>query len=113
MNERIKQLAIKHNLLTEGMIGSFYTEGMIGSFYMDALNKFAEELMAPDLILFTALQKQRDSFMQIITDPENQPTQYGTVTLEYMEREIAKEREACAKEREKREAYDRLWIVGG
>jgi hypothetical protein len=35
--------------------------------------------------------------MQLFTDPENQPTQYGTVTLEYMQREIAAEREACAK----------------
>lgn len=34
--------------------------------------------------------------LQIFTDPENQPTQYGTVTLEYMQREIAAEREACA-----------------
>jgi hypothetical protein len=42
-----------------------------------------------DLILVTALQKQRDAFMQILNDPENQPTQYGTVTLEYMEKEIA------------------------
>jgi hypothetical protein len=34
---------------------------------------------------------------QLFTDPENQPTQYGTVTLKYMEKEIIKEREACAK----------------
>ena len=34
--------------------------------------------------------------LQLFTDPENQPTQYGTVTLEYMQREIAAEREACA-----------------
>jgi hypothetical protein len=34
---------------------------------------------------------------RLFTDPENQPTQYGTVTLEYMEKEIAKE---IAKERE-------------
>ena len=33
--------------------------------------------------------------LQLFTDPENQPTQYGTVTLEYMQREIAAEREAC------------------
>lgn len=35
--------------------------------------------------------------LQLFTDPENQPTQYGTVTVEYMQREIAAEREACAK----------------
>ena len=37
------------------------------------------------------------SVLQLFTDPENQPTQYGTVTLEYMQREIAAERESCAK----------------
>lgn len=40
------------------------------------------------------------SMMQLFTDPENQPTQHGTVTVEYMreymQREIAAEREACA-----------------
>ena len=44
-----------------------------------------------------AVLDERKRLMQLFTDPENQPTQYGTVTLEYMEREIAKEREACAK----------------
>jgi hypothetical protein len=28
------------------------------------------------------------SFGQSVTDPENQPSQYGTVTLEYMKKEI-------------------------
>ena len=36
MKERFEELAIKYNLITEGMVGSFY---------MDALNKFAEELI--------------------------------------------------------------------
>ena len=40
----------------------------------------------------------RKFMVQIFTDPENQPSQYGTVTLEYMEREIEAEREACARE---------------
>ena len=35
--------------------------------------------------------------MQLITDPENQPSQFGTVMVEYMQREIEAEREACAK----------------
>lgn len=35
--------------------------------------------------------------LQLFTDPENQPTQHGTVTVEYMQREIAAEREACAR----------------
>ena len=37
------------------------------------------------------------SMMQLFTDPENQPTQNGTVTVEYMREQIAAEREACAK----------------
>lgn len=39
----------------------------------------------------------RKFMVRIFTDPENQPSQYGTVTLEYMEREIGAEREACEK----------------
>lgn len=42
----------------------------------------------------------RKFMVQIFTDPENQPSQYGTVTLEYMEREIEAEREACEKKLE-------------
>lgn len=38
-----------------------------------------------------------ESIKQAITDPENQPSQFGTVTMEYMQREIAAEREACAR----------------
>lgn len=30
----------------------------------------------------------RKTMVQLFTDPENQPSQYGTVTLEYMEREL-------------------------
>lgn len=43
-----------------------------------------------------AVKAERKAMQQLFTDPENQPTQYGTVTLEYMQREIASEREACA-----------------
>lgn len=32
---------------------------------------------------------EREAIMQAITDPENQPSQFGTVTVQYMEREIA------------------------
>ena len=39
---------------------------------------------------------EREAMMQLFTDPENQPTQHGTVTVEYIQREIAAEREACA-----------------
>jgi len=40
---------------------------------------------------------ERKTMMQLFTDPENQPSQHGTVTLKYMQREIEAEREACAK----------------
>jgi dTDP-glucose pyrophosphorylase len=46
--------------------------------------------------------KERETYMQLFLDPENQPTQYGTVTVKFMNREIAKEREACAKVAENR-----------
>ena len=43
------------------------------------------------------IAKAREAMMQLFTDPENQPSQFGTVTVEYMQREIEAEREACAK----------------
>ena len=49
------------------------------------------------LVAAKAEAKERDAcatiYAQLFTDPENQPTQYGTVTVEFMNREIAKERE--------------------
>lgn len=48
------------------------------------LERFAELVRADE----------RRAMMQLFTDPENQPTQHGTVTVEYMQREIAAEREA-------------------
>jgi len=40
-----------------------------------------------------AVEAERAAMMQLFTDPENQPTQHGTVTLEYMNQEIEAERE--------------------
>lgn len=34
-----------------------------------------------------AADAERKAMMQLFTDPENQPTQYGTVTVEYMKKE--------------------------
>lgn len=62
--------------------------------YGDMITLTPEELMR---FIDVIQAGERKRLMQLFTDPENQPTQYGTVTLEYMEREIAKEREACAK----------------
>lgn len=36
------------------------------------------------------------AMLQLFTDPENQPTQYGTVTTEYHDKEMARERRECA-----------------
>ena len=57
------------------------------AFSIDRLVHFAELVAAAE----------RKTMMQLFADPENQPSQYGTVTLEYMEREIEAEREACEK----------------
>lgn len=35
------------------------------------------------------MHAELESIKQAITDPENQPSQYGTVAMEYMQREIA------------------------
>lgn len=60
----------------------------------------------PDMALITfdelaALLAQveaetREALMQSILDPENQPSQFGTVTLEYCSTARRDEREACA-----------------
>lgn len=49
-----------------------------------------------DIETTAALLAEIKAMLQAISDPENQPSQFGTVTLEHMEREIAAEREACA-----------------
>ena len=43
-----------------------------------------------------AVEAERRAMMQLFTDPENQPTQHGTVTVEYMQREIAAKLDAVA-----------------
>ena len=47
-----------------------------------------------------AQEEAQKTFEQAVTDPENQPSQYGTVTLEHMEKVVERavrgEREACA-----------------
>lgn len=54
--------------------------------FTEEIERFAELVRADE----------RKSMMQLFTDPENQPTQHGTVTFEYMQREIADEREQIA-----------------
>ena len=40
---------------------------------------------------------KREAIESALTDPENQPSQWGTVAIEHMEQQVAAEREACAK----------------
>ena len=54
--------------------------------YQESLIKFAKLVAA----------KERERYMQLFLDPENQPTQFGTATQEYREQEIKDERESCA-----------------
>lgn len=49
-----------------------------------------------DIETTAALLAELKAMLQAISDPENQPSQFGTVTLEHMEREIAAEREQIA-----------------
>jgi len=81
MNKRLKELAVQ--------AGATVHKAMHGeaiSFLENDLERFAE-LVRQDLIAM---------YKQALTDPENQPSQYGTVTVEYMEQQIALEREVCA-----------------
>jgi hypothetical protein len=50
-------------------------------------------------------EKEREFYMQLFLDPENQPTQFGTATQEYREQEIRAEREACANICEEEQGY--------
>lgn len=71
-----------------------------GAWSQQFKNRDVEYVMsAESLERFAALvaAAERKMLMQLFTDPENQPTQHGTVTMEYMQQEIAAEREACAK----------------
>jgi hypothetical protein len=61
-------------------------EGWMGEAYEERLEAFAKLI----------IESERKVLMQLFTDPENQPTQYGTVTIEYMRCEMAAEREECA-----------------
>lgn len=72
----------QHNLASNPVQYRFSYDG-----YEENLERFAALVAAAE----------REGMMQLFTDPENQPTQHGTVTVEYMQREIAAEREACAK----------------
>lgn len=49
----------------------------------------------PNFDLIDLLRNQNDAILQAIADPENQPSQFGTVTVEFMEAAVRAERERC------------------
>jgi len=73
---------------------------------INCLSEMSQRLQDENDELKAAVVAEREAMMQLFTDPENQPTQHGTVTVEYMQREIAAEREACAKVCEETDAQD-------
>ena len=59
---------------------------------------------------------ERMAMMQLFTDPENQPTQHGTVTVEYMQRFMAAERQIVVDSLRKQaelavDDFDRRWAL--
>ena len=66
--------------------------------------------------LDAAVKAEHQAMIQLFTDPENQPTQYGTVTVEYMERFMAAERQRVVESLKKQaelaaDDYDRRWAL--
>lgn len=90
---------------------------------LDALWHAAEEQSRKEGVMYTryhfaALVEAdvRKAMMQLFTDPENQPTQHGTVTVEYMQRFMAAERQIVVDSLRKQaelaaDDFDRRWAL--
>ena len=90
---------------------------------LDALWHEAEEQSRKEGVMYTryhfaALVESdvRKAMMQLFTDPENQPTQHGTVTVEYMQRFMAAERQIVVDSLRKQaelaaDDFDRRWAL--
>jgi hypothetical protein len=90
---------------------------------LDALWHEAEEQSRKEGVMYTryhfaALVEAdvRKAMMQLFTDPENQPTQHGTVTVEYMQRFMAAERQIVVDSLRKQaelaaDDFDRRWAL--
>jgi hypothetical protein len=98
MDERLQELVRKVKLSNPNLIWSWAE-----------LERFAELVR----------QDERIAMLQKITGRENQPSEFGTVTVEYMERQIARERESNARlcnvhecRRKVREADDDSSLAG-
>jgi hypothetical protein len=72
--DEIMELAESVQLADNGLI----TNGD----YTEELVKFFRLAYARGML------KQEEQFMQLFLDPENQPTQFGTATQEYREKEV-------------------------
>jgi hypothetical protein len=55
-----------------------WPDSLVAPIIMAKLNDFAKLVAA----------KEREAYMQLFLDPENQPTQFGTATQEYQTQEI-------------------------
>lgn len=80
MDKRIAELAEQAGFSREFSISGLWLADD------EELERFAQ-LVRDDLIVM---------YKQALTDSENQPSQYGTVTVQHMEQQITAEREACA-----------------
>lgn len=87
----IRQLQESNQALSEGMIK-----------YADEIVKLRRDLHNPTGFNVNVTEfenqirtDQLKSILQAITDPENQPSQFGTVPVKYMEQQILQERKAC------------------
>jgi hypothetical protein len=72
--EMARQVRFGTTLTHDGEIGHFIN----GSNYLEELEAFYK----------LAVAKERETYMQLFLDPENQPTQFGTATQEYRTQEI-------------------------
>ena len=72
MNARLKELALQAGLWFDSELSEFWIANN------SELERFAE-----------LVRQEHDAvYKQALTNPENQPSQFGTVTVEYMEQQI-------------------------
>ena len=57
-----------------------------GMLYMDYIR--LDSMKQIEALIKLAAAKERETYMQLFLDPENQPTQFGTATQEYRTQEI-------------------------
>lgn len=66
----------------------------------------------PNFDLIDHWRNQHDALMQAITDPENQPSQFGTVTIAHMNAEVEAMRARCEREAQSFQDMHGGWVAG-